>query len=356
MGPVFARRVLLVALLLTMSGSAFGGLGDHPAGATLAAPRPPRPPRQPASGPGGADLLFDGVDVVRAGRPPDGYWLFAPKLLEMDSSPPTSASLPVVIFLHGFTALDPTAYRAWIDHIVRRGALVVYPDYQRANPFGDDWRTFLPNTFAAVRAAVTGLEEGDGPRPDLTRGAVVGHSLGGVLAAGYAASAEPEGLPIPTVLMPVAPGGCAGCGGLLDDTGVALPDLTRIRATTVAAVVVGDDDATVGESGAKRIWADLTSIPLNQRDYVTLRSDPHGVPPLRADHLLAQTARFGGSVDPLDWYGTWKLFDLLADCAFRWVGCDRALGNSEAQRYMGTWSDGVPVREAHVTDQPGPPG
>ena len=34
------------------------------------------------------------------------------------------------VFCHGWGALDPHGYRAWIDHMVRRGAIVVWPNYQ----------------------------------------------------------------------------------------------------------------------------------------------------------------------------------------------------------------------------------
>ena len=337
---------------MTTVGSGVGR--DVGEAATL--PTPPRPPEQPAQGPGGAAFVFDGVSARRIGRPPTGYWLFEPTSLRIGAATPAkAAALPVVIFLHGFTALDPEAYRAWIDHIVRRGAIVVYPDYQVINPFGDDWQTFLPNTVSAVRAALTELATNGDVRPDLTRVAVVGHSLGGVLAAGYAAVAADEGLPVPGVLMSVEPGGCAGCGQIPDDEGTPLPDLSKVRASTRAVVIVGDRDEVVGESGAKRIWAGLSAVPLDRRDYVTLRSDQRGLPPLRATHLLAQTGRFGGTVDALDWYGTWKLLDLLTDCSFQGQACDMALGDTAARRFMGVWSDGVPVKEALVTDDPGPP-
>jgi hypothetical protein len=39
-------------------------------------------------------------------------------------------------------------------------------------------------------------------------------------------------------------------------------------------------------------------------------------------------------------------------CAFDGEWCDYALGNTREQRYMGEWSDGVPVTEAVVTDDP----
>jgi pimeloyl-ACP methyl ester carboxylesterase len=183
-------------------------------------------------------------------------------------------------------------------------------------------------------------------RPDLERVAAVGHSLGGGLAAEYAGTAGATGLPVPAALLAAMPG-CAGC-----DFAV----LAGIPASTRVLVVVGNEDTLAGEGIAKQIWAGLTVIPPDRRDYVRLIGDAHGQPPLVADHFVPLT---GGDVDltanALDWYGTWKLLDALMRCSFADQDCQVALGNTPEQRFMGAWSDGVPVTEAHVTDDPGPP-
>jgi hypothetical protein len=58
------------------------------------------------------------------------------------------------------------------------------------------------------------------------------------------------------------------------------------------------------------------------------------------------------ALDALDWYGTWKLTDALLACVFAGAWCEHAFGNTPEQRFMGTWSDGVPVTELQVTDDP----
>jgi hypothetical protein len=54
-------------------------------------------------------------------------------------------------------------------------------------------------------------------------------------------------------------------------------------------------------------------------------------------------------IDALDYYGLWKLFDGLTDAAYYNRNRDYALGNTPQQRYMGKWSDGMPVKEMIVT-------
>jgi pimeloyl-ACP methyl ester carboxylesterase len=181
--------------------------------------------------------------------------------------------------------------------------------------------------------------------------AVVGHSVGGVLAANYAAVAAEAELPVPAALMSVEPGGCEGCGES-GQLGVPFAELGAISATTRALVVVGEDDDAVGDFGAKIIWSGMAAVPSERRDYVTVTSDGHGEPPLEASHAFPQASGPDDNVDALDWYGTWKLFDALTACAFAGDSCDVALGDTPAQRFMGIWSDGTPVAEARVTDDP----
>ena len=69
--------------------------------------------------------------------------------------------------------------------------------------------------------------------------------------------------------------------------------------------------------------------------------------------LLAQgPTRDAGSTTSTrpHWFGAWKLSDALFACAFEGTWCEFALGNTPGQRYMGTWSDGVPVAELQVFD------
>jgi len=87
----------------------------------LPAVRPSAPP-QPRSGPGGADYAFDSVKAHLYKE--DGkFWIFEPA----DPKPETA---PLVVFNHGYGATEPRTYGAWIDHLVKRGKIVVYPAYQ----------------------------------------------------------------------------------------------------------------------------------------------------------------------------------------------------------------------------------
>jgi len=306
----------------------------------------PTPPTQPASGPGGSDYAFEQVHAEHVGAPPTGYWIFSPV---RGSS---SDSLPVVAFLHGFSAVDPDGYRAWIDHIVRRGAVLIYPDYQTDELTKTSSADYQPNAIAGITAALAQLRSGGVGPVDLTGIAIVGHSLGGVLALNMAVLARKHELPAVSAVLSVEPGGCAECGGVSALIDLPFTDLSKIGPETRVIVMVGADDQVVSDHGAKTAWAMLTNVPADHRDFVRIHSDHRGNPALIADHYTPLAASSGWNVDAMDWFGTWKLFDLLTDCAFDDLGCSTSFGGSEIETDMGRWSDDTPVVPLTVTDTP----
>jgi hypothetical protein len=214
---------------------------------------------------------------------------------------------------------------------------VIFPRYDPRDP--------MPGVITAVRSALTELENGSHPPTDPTRFVAAGHSFGAMLAVQYAASAAKEGLPVPVAIMSNAP----GWGDLprVFEHPEAVPSTTRLL------VLVAYDDY---QAMALEIWGRLAHISASNKDFLVMYSDRHGAPPLVVDHGTPATDVFG-TVNALDWFGTWKLLDALMACSFDGTWCEYALGNTPEQRFMGLWSDGVPVVELLVTDEPriGPP-
>jgi acetyl esterase/lipase len=344
------RRNAVAVFALALAVLGVGGI-PLPSGAQEATPAAtpiakPQPPPQPTTGPGSSEARFGGVTVIEQ-KPPGqlmaDFWLFVPTD-PLPGTMPAEERLPLVIFVHGYTATTPDLYLAWIEHLVRRGAVVLYAEYQGPTYRESAWRQTLQDD---VRAALTTLER-EGVPVDPTQVTVVGHSLGGVLALDYAASAAAVGLPVPAAVMGVAP----GCNS--KEVACLGADLGAISATTrILLVTEADDPDPVGTAAVARIWAGLEAVPLENRDVVTLVTDAHARPALAATHTQALADQGSYRPDAFDWYGTWKWLDALMGCAFDGAWCEYALGNTPEQRFMGEWSDGVPVSEALVTDDPG---
>ena len=166
---------------------------------------------------------------------------------------------------------------------------------------------------------------------------------------------------------------------------------SQIPRNILALVVVGDGDRVAGDKAAKLQFSGIQQVPCENKNYIVVRSDRHGDPPLignnfapasasrgeeaatdarggrlggrlgeiiasrRANQVQAEERLDGeptGSADALDYYGYWKLFDGLTDSAFYGRNREYALGGGTKQTYMGTWSDGKPVQPLQVSNDP----
>src|SRR5690348_12144401 len=226
------------------------------------------PPSQPLTGPGGKQYAHASVTKNKYGKGSQEYWIFEP-----DSPKPRTA--PVIVFLHGWGGMNPLYYGAWIDHLVKRGNIVIYPRYQATllTPLKD----FTPNTLSAVKDALERLQTEKGHvAPDLSKFAAVGHSMGALLAANVAALAAESKLPRVRAVMSVEPG--------ITESPVnfALADLKKLPADTLLVALAGDQDTLVGNFDAKRIYYESTRIPAVNKNFITLVSDTHGTPSLLA--------------------------------------------------------------------------
>jgi hypothetical protein len=83
--------------------------------------------------------VFAGVRVTALGDVPGGGFVFEPTTEAGSGTPVAAGPLPLVLLIDGCcyqteeSAVNgggvdgAQGFRAWIDHLVRRGAIVVYP-------------------------------------------------------------------------------------------------------------------------------------------------------------------------------------------------------------------------------------
>jgi hypothetical protein len=295
---------------------------------------PPTPPQQPPDGPGGSNYSYDGVRQSRYGFGAHAFWIFEP-------TDPIPSSAPLIVFNHGWSAFYPVIYKAWIDHLVKRGNIVIYPRYQLGFIIGTRYATYY--AIQSVKNAILVLQHGNHVRPDLDKFAIVGHSLGGGITAEMAVLAQEKGLPCPKAIMPVQP-------FIRNDT--MMKDFHDIPATALLLVIVGGNDTIAGNFSGALIFSTADQIPFDHKDFIIQRTDRYGSPPLVADHTAPLCIPISSLVDAMDYYSTWKLFDALTDYAFYSTNQQYCLGNTPEQRFMGYWSDGALVKELTVTDTP----
>ena len=343
--PRMARRALVAALvaMLPASGQALAqmdvGDGKESARKTeVGHPEPVRP--------------YPHSKVMRYefGEGPRSYWLFEP-------AEPRTERAPVVVFLHGWFAVNPAFYGAWIDHLVRSGRSVIFPRYQK--DVGTLPGEFLPNALAAIRDALGVLDTGaKHVRPDLSQFALIGHSAGGNLAAQIAAvSADPHsGLPTVKVVVALMPG---------EVIPSREPRLEQIPASTLLLVAVGEDDLLVGDMRGRQIFTQASAIPRSRKRFLLFRSDRHGFPPIVAEHTaptgsnrrldtgegLFRTFQLSlGEVNAMDRAGFWRIADAALETAFAGKTFDEAIRDAERFTHLGYWSDGRKVTPPLISD------
>ena len=299
------------------------------------------PSEQPKSGPGSSEYTHKKAEMVSGGEKSEKYYLYTP-------ADPAPKEAPVICFIHGYNAIDPDrTYIGWIEHLVKRGNIVVFPVFQ-ATPL-EPPANYAPNCAKSMKLAFEYLEaEKTRVQPLKEKFAIVGHSAGGMTTGNLAAQWEELGMPKPLAAMPVQPGRAFGYDQQRDNGLIDFADYSKIPAETLLLCVYGDSDQTVGSYCAAKIFADAKNVPAENKNLVEVRSDVRSKPKMVCTHQTPGSQRVAG-IDLFDWFGYWKLFDGLTDAAFKGKNREYALGGKAEQKFMGKCSDGSPFAEMVVT-------
>jgi dienelactone hydrolase len=345
-------------------------------GSCLAAPwaQAASPPKQPEQGPGGADYKISEVVKRGVGTASAGTYVF-------HGAGAASEPRPVVVFLHSWGAVNPALYGGWIDHLARKGHLVLFPRFQDVNRSRPADASALAATL--IKNALEALADDAGAKPDLKRVAYIGHSAGVPIALNLAAGAKASEIPAPKLILGLMPGGIASNE---KERGILLQDLSAIDASTLLITMSGDRDYLPSDRASRRILQEATAIPASRKLFMRASSDDHGFPALTAtlaspgspksdyeasaiklppdpprdpkqrntwrwsadmalsgpQTILTQQLANNGT-DTLDYLAYWKTFDMAAEAAF--AGRDAAALRRDPKFIdMGSWSDGWPVR------------
>jgi hypothetical protein len=191
---------------------------------------------------------------------------------------PRGRPADVVVFLHGWKVAPPSAsypwvrqFRPWLDHLVSRGSLVVFPAYQE----GGDAQG--PQRVASLRA---GLRVAFRHVPRSLPVVVAGYSYGASVGFAYAANAGAWGLPRPAAIDAVFP------AGIIPRVPMPrLPDRVRVL------IEVGDRDVVAGRAGADQFLAWLAHRSGGPQRLVVVRSRRGFVADHAAPKLATEPAR-----------------------------------------------------------------
>ncbi|WP_243373703.1 chlorophyllase/cutinase-like alpha/beta fold protein [Microvirga solisilvae] len=343
-------------------------------GSCLAAPAvfAASPPQRPEKGPGAADYKIAEVIKTGIGTVSSGSYVFY-------GNDEPAAGRPVVVFFHSWGAVNPALYGGFIDHLARKGYLVIFPRFQEVNRSRPADASLLAETL--LNDALSQLNSDQKAKPDLNRVAYIGHSAGMPIALNVAANAK--GGATPKLVFGFMPGGIASNE---KERGIMLRDLSTVDPSTLIIAMSGDREHLPIDRASRRLFEATSSVPITRKLFMRASSDDHGYPALtanlaspgspKADYdasaiklqpdppkdpkvkntwkwsadmslsgpqsILTQQLGNNGT-DTLDYLAYWKSFEMAAEVAF--AGKDASVLSRDPKFIdMGNWSDGWPVR------------
>jgi hypothetical protein len=325
--------------------------------AATAATQPPRP----TLGPGGSQTAFGGVRVTAGGSGNDAWYVSEP----VDPAP---LSAPLVIIEHGYYEFSGYAsLSALMRHVALKGNVVIYPRWQTniavpcPGPF--NIKPCITSSVKGIRGALSYLRaHHHRVQPRLNEVSYFGFSFGGIITADMTSRYKALGLPKPRAIWLEDPhdGGFTGNNEPAVYRSLAgMPPAVKFICHVGASGVIAQPG--FGNASCNSVFPKLGQIPVRNKSLVLTSNDAHGSPRLQATHGVCAGSTSGAGVDTFDWGFCWKDFDSLRACAYYGRDCEYTLGNNPQHRYIGTWSDGVPViglkiqQAAPISGTPVPP-
>jgi hypothetical protein len=309
-------------------------------------------PLQPITDPGSSFYSYAGVNKYdfNPAFTSDGYWMYEPTNPKPDSA-------NVVVFNHGYGVYNPGPYGDWIEHLVRKGNIVIFPRYQYnlTIPLSS---AFTNNSAKAIRDALTELTSSSSyVQPKYDNMVIIGHSYGGVITSNLATQYTSYGIPRPKAIMLCMPGTSIYTLGRLNSYNTMDSNINVLS-------IIGENDIVVGDTFGLEIFNTTNNIPTSHKNLVELKSDSYGSPNIAAGHnvcLASNISYDGGTIgsvitgayveartNAVDFYCFWKLADALIDCSINGTNCNYAFGDTPNQKNMGSWSDGTPVISLNI--------
>lgn len=324
-------RLSVFIFLFSLCSLSFAGLGHQP-------------PGKPELGYGSSEFyIAETWQIIEQGDPSQGdlTWIGVPDVLR------DGDSAPVVIFLHGFAALTPSIYQSHLEHLLRQGNIVIFPQFQKSTFWGflSESGIFKPvDQSIWARRAVMSVDRALDTLSDQVNSDEIylyGHSLGGLISLAWQAE---DGVPLKKLILSHAQ----------VDANAGMPDFVKNLVQIVeipwreyapeidvpVIILNGEEDDIAPISQSDEIYSLLHSAPDVQ--FYVAPSDRYGYPRISPNHgapmdeiigLPPHLKIFGisGELNVLDW-------------RFYFAALDAVMVSDEKIPFaMGQWSDGTEV-------------
>lgn len=300
-----------------------------------------------SSGQSPSDFELDTIDqilILNHYSEVDGFLLYLP--LEESNTD----TFDLVVFAHGFGALNPMVYGGWIEHLVGQGNAVLFVRYQ-LSMFSTSTDDFVPNTVSAIQGAYT-LAAQYGLHLSSDHIDLIGHSYGGVIIGNIAATYKNFDIPQPRFAFLCEPGSGPLSGGVLE----SYEDIDK---ELMLVIIVGDEDHTVGQKLGLRVYDTATETDNRilfwqyadenadaDEEIEASHYEPYSIDQrfdVGIENFTVKRAEKVSMFNQVDYNGYWQIFDTLQDLA--------RSGKQEVESKLledlselGKWSDGTNIK------------
>ncbi len=282
-------------------------------------------PGQPETGYGSSENYISATSTsYTLGQAEDAsrIWIFIPDVLKNETS------APAVILLHGYLSTNPIIYQGIINHILKQGVIVLFPQYQKSGlspVISDvDLSVQLQRAIDAVALALDDISE----LVESDNIILFGHSTGALFGLCWTAANGPE------VQQMIIAHPCLDFTTWLPASVsdmMTFPDhVAMAPATTVPVVQLWGDQDNSYATWPEQVEAYNLLINVESKALYAAQSDTHGFPSLVAGHV-ATVSFWEDDIqnDSLDYRYYFAVIDAALDSQI----------NIEFD--MGKWSDGV---------------
>ena len=245
---------------------------------------------------------WSNTEVIDQYSGEDGFYLYIPE----------KTSGEVVVFIHGYGALNPMIYGGWLNHLLSKGHIIIYPRYQD-KILGTKARFFADHVVNAVHRSQEILSRKGVPLQSAFH--YLGHSYGGTITAYLGLHYEKYKLQKPASLMMCQPG-TGPLNALRENS------YNNMDPAIPFSIIVGSEDKTVGESLGRIIYNTaeesyskvfVRHLPSKELDPPIKAShyEPYSVDTLFDNHIVNYTLRKclkNARTDEVD-HLYWNIFD-----------------------------------------------
>lgn len=311
----------------------------------------PCPPKLPSSGPASLNTRHANAKTLILEQ---SFWNTYRSFLYLPDSP-VLGKAPVLLYLHGYFDSSPNRYDAMLRYYARQGYIVIYPTFGNAlYP-----RSWTDNAEESFRRALTYLDDQTTLQVDRENFAIVGHSIGGILAYRLANRlAKQDELPRPKLIVTSDAAGIS----TIAYPQVSIDDLSNIPASTKLLSLIaeetytarfGEDERCENDSksniadGCNGFGANLRAmrrtpqIPKENKVALVIPSEKRGKVEIRSDHNAAQAKCRSESIplNVVDSWGYWRYTHAALESVLKSNGDFKTLDGNQLRRDA-RWGDG----------------